>query len=152
MAISWWIATGTYQKMKSDVRNIYSKQAYWIPQSMQEVPLEIYHVLLSFFVLGFGLVLSKFVFFGEHLYNLYRKRNVKKSVSFTQVKERKTAIEIERERETLGNVSENSRNLVVGDFESRPYQPFEVRGEEKKPTAPATVPGDARGNKRGTLH
>ena len=74
MAILWWIATGTNYKMESDVRDKYSGQAYWIPLLMQgEVPLTINHILLSFMILCFGLVLSKFVFFGELLINLHRK-------------------------------------------------------------------------------
>ena len=110
----WWIATGTYDKMRSDVQNKYNNgYAYWIPKLMQgELPLEINHILLSLLVLGFGLILSKMIFLCELLYNLYVKRVVRKAVSFTQVKERKSAIDIGTDpSQSLVNISDNSRNL-----------------------------------------
>ena len=77
MAISWWMATGTCQKMESDVRNKISGQSYWIPQLMQgEVPLDIDHVLLQFFVLSTGLIISTLLFFSELSLMLYRQRTM----------------------------------------------------------------------------
>ena len=133
MAILWWIATGTYNKMESDVRNTHPGQAYWIPFYLQgEVPLQIDHLLLGFMVLGFSLILSTFVFFGElMMYNQYRKVFVRKaSVSFTQAKKRNTATKILVKERTppntivpdpsrsLANVSENLINPDSGDTES----------------------------------
>ena len=105
--------------MKIDVRNRYNKQAYWIRQLKHvEVPLEINHVLLSFMVLCFGLVLSKFVFFGELLFSLYGKRVIKKSVSITKLKERKTANKVVSDpSQSVANVTENPTSLSVSDFE-----------------------------------
>ena len=120
MAILWWMATGTFQKMERDVGDKYTAQAFWIPQFVQdpESSLEISHVLLSIIVLVVGLILSKFVFFGELLFNLYRKRVLRKSVSFTKVKERKTANEIvSYPPQSVANVTENPTSLSVGDFE-----------------------------------
>ena len=80
MAITWWMATGISHKMESDVRDQYFGQAYWVPQSVlgEEVPLEINHVLLSFMILGVGLVFSKSVFFCELMFHKIGKQDVGK--------------------------------------------------------------------------
>ena len=59
MAILWWVASGTYNKMESDIRNAFPGQAYWIREEKQgEVPLHIDNLILWFIVLGFSLVIS----------------------------------------------------------------------------------------------
>ena len=75
-AISWWVATGICKKMEQDVRRSIVGNSYWFPQLMQgEVPLDIYHVILSFMVLIFGLVLSIFFFIVELLKNKFLDEN-----------------------------------------------------------------------------
>lgn len=55
MAVSWWMATGTYQKMERDVRYEHSGPAYWTPQHVQGmVPLNVHHVLPSFMLIALG--------------------------------------------------------------------------------------------------
>ena len=98
----------------------YTAQQFWIPQFVQdpESSLEISHVLLSIIVLVVGLFLSKFVFLCELLFNLYRKRVLRKSVAFTKVKERKTAFKIVSDpSSSVANVTENPTSLSVGDLE-----------------------------------
>ena len=67
MAVMWWTATGTGNKMESDVKNHFKMgNPYWIHRLIhKEEPLELYHVLLAILMLGFGLVFSKCVFFAE---------------------------------------------------------------------------------------
>ena len=145
MAILWWIATGTHKKMESDVGHKYTGQAFWVPQSIQgEEPLDIDHVLLQLMVLGFGLILSTLLFFGELLFNMYRKhRSGKLSVSFIQVQERKTGIEIVPDpSQSLDNVSEieivpdlHVPQSLANISENPRNQAIKVRGKDsKKPT------------------
>ena len=67
MAVMWWSATGTWNKMESDVGNHFKMgNPYWIHRLIhKEEPLELHHVLLAILMLGFGLVFSKCVFFAE---------------------------------------------------------------------------------------
>ena len=67
MAILWWIATGTNNKMRSDIENNFKNgNPLWNPRLIQrEAPLEVHHVLLAFLILGFGIVISKCIFFAE---------------------------------------------------------------------------------------
>ena len=76
MAILWWVASGTYNKMESDVRNAFPGQAYWIREEKQgEVPLHIDNLILWFIVLGFSLVISTLVFFAEMTFSRHRHQN-----------------------------------------------------------------------------
>ena len=66
MAILWWVASGTYNKMERDVRSAFPEQSYWIREEKRgEVPLHIDNLLLWFIILGFSLMISSLVFFGE---------------------------------------------------------------------------------------
>ena len=88
-AISWWVATGICKKMEQDVRRSIVGNSYWIPQLMQgEVPLDIYHVMLSFMVLIFGLVLSIFFFLVELLKNKFLDANIANTSPITQEKKK----------------------------------------------------------------
>ena len=89
MAILWWIASGTYNKMRSDVENNFNKgNVYWVHELMHsEAPLEIHHVLLAFLILCFGLVVAKFAFFAELICKQlviprYNKKKTLKRVSY----------------------------------------------------------------------
>ena len=73
MAILWWVASGTYNKMESDVRNAFPGEAYWIREEKQgEVPLHIENLILWFIILGFSLMISILVFFVEMKFSMYR--------------------------------------------------------------------------------
>ena len=77
MAISWWICTGIYQKMESDVYLLkggsnYSK-ALWEPEYVRSnlEPLAMDHILLPLIIFGMSLFLSIVTFFFEQLHFLY---------------------------------------------------------------------------------
>ena len=82
MAILWWVNTGIYLKMKSDVdfilmdpRSRAEKTSFWKPEYIfKNIPLTINHILLTLIILGTGLLLSTLIFFLELLYFLYRKK------------------------------------------------------------------------------
>ena len=79
MAILWWINTGIYLKMKSDVDFMgggsSAETSFWKPEYITEnIPLTMNHLLLTLIILGSGLLLSTLIFFLELLYFLYRKK------------------------------------------------------------------------------
>ena len=86
MAILWWINTGIYVKMKSDVDFLGGGSSadtdFWKPEYItKNVPLTINHILLSLIILGIGLLLSTLTFSLELLYFLYRKVSSKEDGS-----------------------------------------------------------------------
>ena len=68
MAVSWWVDTGLYQKMRSDVQEFYgghsAEKDFWtkIPINGNETPLNLHHLLPAFFILGPSLMFSTIVF------------------------------------------------------------------------------------------
>ena len=86
MAILWWINTGIYLKMKSDVDFMgggsSAETSFWKPEYITEnIPLTMNHLLLTLIILGSGLLLSTLIFFLELLYFLYRKVSSKEDGS-----------------------------------------------------------------------
>ena len=82
MAILWWIATGTHKKMESDVKRIYRGHDLSKPNLMlRNEPLNIHHVLLQTVLLGFGLIISALLFFGELLFYMNRKHKEGETVA-----------------------------------------------------------------------
>ena len=84
MAISWWICTGIYQKMESDVYLLqggsnYSK-AIWEPEYVRSnlEPLRMDHILLPLIIFGISLFLSIITFFLELLPFLNTKKSASK--------------------------------------------------------------------------
>ena len=72
MDILWWIASGTYNKMESDIGNAFPGQAYWTREEKQgEVPLQIDNLILWFFILGFSHLISLVVFFVEIIFSKF---------------------------------------------------------------------------------
>ena len=80
MAISSWIETGIYQKMRRDITSSpdfrgYSEESFWTQKKIYgNKPINIYHVLPAFMALGFGLISSMISFILEFLLGLKRKR------------------------------------------------------------------------------
>ena len=79
MAIMWWVNTGIYLKMKSDVDFMgggsSEELSLWKPEYITEnIPLTINHLFLTLIILGTGLLLSTLTFSLELLYFLYRKK------------------------------------------------------------------------------
>ena len=75
----WWINTGIYLKMKSDVDFMgggsSAETSFWKPEYISEkIPLTINHLLLTLIILGIGLLLSTLTFSLELLYFLYRNK------------------------------------------------------------------------------
>ena len=78
MATLWWINTGIYLKMKSDVDFMgggsSAETSFWKPEYItKNIPLTINHLLITLIILGTGLILSTLIFFLELLCILYRK-------------------------------------------------------------------------------
>ena len=79
MAILWWVNTGIYLKMKSDVDFMEggssAETSFWKPEYItKNIPLTINHLFLTLIILGTGLLLSTLTFSLELLYFLYRKK------------------------------------------------------------------------------
>ena len=80
MAISSWIETGIYQKMRRDITSSpdfrgYLEESFWKQKKIHgNKPINIYHVLPAFMALGFGLISSMISFTLEFLLGLKRKR------------------------------------------------------------------------------
>ena len=87
MVVSWWVDTGLYQKMRSDVQEFYNgssaEKDFWvkIPINEIETPLQLQHLLPAFFILGPSLVLSTFVFALELLHHQASKSKVSRQKS-----------------------------------------------------------------------
>jgi len=72
MAILWWVASGTYNKMESDIRNAFPGQVYWIREEKQgEEPLHVDSLMLWFFILGLSHMISLLVFFVEMTFSKF---------------------------------------------------------------------------------
>ena len=88
MAIHWWLASGTYQKMESDVYALQGgsswEQAVWTPIHVRgnEVPLTLSHLLPSFGILAVGLIPSAIAFIIELI--LYKKMTPNKVIGSVQ--------------------------------------------------------------------
>ena len=82
MAVSWWVDTGLYQKMRSDVQEFYggpsAEKDFWkrIYINENETPLDLQHLLPVFFIFGPSLIVSTFVFALEVLCYQASKRKV----------------------------------------------------------------------------
>ena len=82
MAISWWVATGTRQKMENDIQREYSVQdmhAFWNKDQLTDSelkPLNFYQVLPAFILLVVGLTPSLIMFLCEIFFHRYKKRFV----------------------------------------------------------------------------
>ena len=82
MAVSWWVDTGLYQKMRSDVQEFYggpsAEKDFWkrIYINENETPLDLQHLLPIFFIFVPSLIVSKFVFALEVLCYQASKRKV----------------------------------------------------------------------------
>ena len=80
VAISSWIETGIYQKMRRDITSSpdfrgYLEESFWTQKKIHgNKPINIYHVLPAFMALGFGLISSIISFILEFLLPLKRKR------------------------------------------------------------------------------
>ena len=80
MAIHWWLASGTYQKMEADVYALQGGsswgQAVWTPIHVRgnEVSLTLSHLLPSFGVLAVGIIPSAIAFLIEVIHlSCYKK-------------------------------------------------------------------------------
>ena len=80
MAIHWWLASGTYQKMEADVYALQGgsswEQAVWTPIHVRgnEVSLTLSHLLPSFGILAVGLIPSAIAFAIELIHqSCYKK-------------------------------------------------------------------------------
>ena len=63
MAIGWWLETGIYSKMASDVGQHKNWTTEWTRPSTQELePVKLSHVLLLFIIFGAMIMLSMLVF------------------------------------------------------------------------------------------
>ena len=82
MATSWWVATGTRQKMENDIQREYSVediQAFWnkdLVTDSEHKPLYFYQVLPAFILLGIGLASSPIMFLCDILFHRCKKRSV----------------------------------------------------------------------------
>ena len=80
MAISSWIETGIYHKMRGDIASSpdfrgYFEESFWTEKKIHgNKPINIYHVLPALMALGFGLISSMISFTLEFLLGLKRKR------------------------------------------------------------------------------
>ena len=90
MAIHWWLASGTYQKMEADVYALQGgsswEQAVWTPITVrgnEEISLTLSHLLPSFGLLGLGLIPSAIVFLIELMKQSYNKR-ARKSMTHSE--------------------------------------------------------------------
>ena len=81
MAIHWWLASGTYQKMEADVYALQGgsswEQAVWTPITVrgnEEISLTLSHLLPSFGILGLGIIPSAIAFLIELIHlSCYKK-------------------------------------------------------------------------------
>ena len=63
MAIGWWLDTGIYSKMASDVGQHQNTTTEWTRPSTQELEsVKLSHVLLLFIIFGAMIMLSMLVF------------------------------------------------------------------------------------------
>ena len=91
MAIHWWLASGTYQKMEADVYALQGgsswEQAAWTPIRVRgnEVSLTIFHLLPCFGILVLGLTPSAMAFLIELIHQSCNKR-ARKSVTVVKMK------------------------------------------------------------------
>ena len=80
MAISSWIETGIYEKMRRDIASLPDfrgilEESFWTQKKMHgNKPLIIYHVVPALIALGFGLISSIISFILEFLLGLKGKR------------------------------------------------------------------------------
>ena len=81
MAIHWWLASGTYQKMEADVYALQGgsswEQAVWTPITVrgnEEISLTLSHLLPSFGILGLGIIPSAIAFLIELIQQSCNKR------------------------------------------------------------------------------
>ena len=87
MAVSWWVDTGLYQKMRSDVQEFYGgasgEKYFWTRRYINgtETPLEVQHLLPAFFIFCPSLALSTIVFALELLYHPASKSKVSRQRS-----------------------------------------------------------------------
>ena len=91
MAIHWWLASGTYQKMEADVYALQGgsswEQAVWTPITVrgnEEISLTLSHLLPSFGLLGLGLIPSAIAFLIELIKQSCNKR-ARKSMTHNEV-------------------------------------------------------------------
>ena len=81
MAIGWWLDTGIYSKMTSDVGQHQNWTTEWTRPSTQELEsVKLSHVLLLFIIFGAMILLSMFVFGLEVLRILSQGGKRKKKV------------------------------------------------------------------------
>ena len=63
MAIGWWLDTGIYSKMASDVGHLKNWTTEWTQPSTRELEsVKLSHVLILFIIFGAMILLSMFVF------------------------------------------------------------------------------------------
>ena len=80
MAIHWWLASGTYQKMEADVYALQGgsswEQAVWTPINVRgnEISLTLSHLQMPFGILVFGLIPSAISFLIEFIHQSCSKR------------------------------------------------------------------------------
>ena len=89
----WWINTGVYLKMKSDIdfldvdlllgefterqKGSSAEVSFWKPHYINKnAPLTIDHLSLSFILLGISFLLSIIAFSFEQFYFLYNKKKI----------------------------------------------------------------------------
>ena len=146
LAINWVVATGINHKEENYLRTHHTSPVYKILQGCywiwenephvrgEETPLNMEFLLLSFILLGGGLLLSTLMFLLELLHQRCKRRPVDQSeqgdVASTSFTHRETATKILVKERThpntivpdpsrsLANVSENLRNPDSGDTES----------------------------------
>ena len=76
MAFAWWISTGIYSKMKSDVESEYgSKKISWTrPKFHDNIALSFSHILPSIIIYGVATFISVMAFFLEILHYFCQKQ------------------------------------------------------------------------------
>ena len=90
MAILWWVNTGIYLKMRSDVDNFEglsnAEKSFWKPEYISKnIPLTIDHLLLSIIILGIGLLFSVISHFLEILYFVCKTKATRQASGSNQI-------------------------------------------------------------------
>ena len=90
MAILWWVNTGIYLKMRSDVDNFEGlsnvEKSFWKPEYIsRNIPLTLDHVLLSIIILGIGLLFSVISHFLEILYFVCKTKATRQASGSNQI-------------------------------------------------------------------
>ena len=80
MAVGWWLDTGIYFKMKTDVEGVFGalRDAWFRPRIRTDQPLSLTHVLPSMIIFASATLISVIAFAVEILHNIFQRHRQEK--------------------------------------------------------------------------